>query len=186
LTSKQLERVEAMRIAEDWCWQLLRRWGIVFRDLLAREDGAPPWFELLQVLRRLEARGEIRGGRFIIGVAGEQFALPDSLQQLRLLRDEPASQDLLVISAADPLNLIGIVTRHDRVPRTASNRVAYLGGVPAASLQGGVIQHYISLTSEISTTIEQQFHRSDVPLDRQDGSQAVQEESKNTTIAVAE
>lgn len=128
------------RIAEDWAWQLLRRWGVVFKDLLAREDGAPSWFELLQVLRRLEARGEIRGGRFIAGVAGEQFALPDSVQQLRRLRDEGPKSEIVIISAADPLNLVGIITSHERVPRTASNRVAYLDGVPIASLQGGDIR----------------------------------------------
>ena len=127
-------------IAEDWAWQLLRRWGVIFRDLLAREDGAPSWFELLQVLRRLEARGEIRGGRFIAGVAGEQFALADSVQQLRRLRDEGSKQELIVISGADPLNLVGIVTRHDRIPRTASNRVAYLDGVPLAGLHGGEVR----------------------------------------------
>ena len=109
-------RLKASKIAEDWAWQLLRRWGVVFRDLLAREDGSPCWFDLLQVLRRLEARGEIRGGRFIAGVAGEQFALADSVQQLRRLRDEGATQELIVISAADPLNLVGIVTRQERVP----------------------------------------------------------------------
>ena len=127
-------------IAEDWAWQLLRRWGVIFRDLLEREDGAPSWFELLQVLRRLEARGEIRGGRFIAGVAGEQFALADSVQQLRRLRDEGSKQELIVISGADPLNLVGIVTRHERIPRTASNRVAYLDGVPIAGLHGGEVR----------------------------------------------
>ena len=128
------------RIAEDWAWQLLRRWGVVFRDLLIREDGAPSWFELLQVLRRLEAKGEIRGGRFITGVAGEQFALTDSVQQLRRLRDEGPTSEIVVISAADPLNLVGIITRHERVPSTASNRVAYLDGVPVASLQAGEVR----------------------------------------------
>jgi ATP-dependent Lhr-like helicase len=126
-------------IAEDWAWQLLRRWGIVFRDLLQREDGAPLWFEVLQVLRRLEARGEIRGGRFITGVGGEQFALTDTIQQLRRLRDEAPAQEVLVISAADPLNLAGIVTKHDRVPRTASNRLAYLDGRPVAGFQAGEV-----------------------------------------------
>ena len=120
--------------------------GVVFRDLLAREEGSPCWFDLLQVLRRLEARGEIRGGRFIAGVAGEQFALADSVQQLRRLRDEGATQELIVISAADPLNLVGIVTRQERVPRTASNRVAYLDGVPVASLQGGEV-HWLGQPS---------------------------------------
>lgn len=121
----------------EWAWQLLRRWGIVFRDLLQNEDGAPAWFELLQVFRRLEARGEIRGGRFITGVAGEQFALTDTVQKLRQIREETCPQELIVITAADPLNLVGVLTQHDRVPRTASNRVAFLDGIPIAALRGG-------------------------------------------------
>ncbi len=133
-------RVIRERVNEDWAWQLLRRWGVVFRDLLAREDGAPAWYELLQVLRRLEARGEIRGGRFISGVAGEQFALTDSVQHLRRLRDEGATQEIVVVSGADPLNLVGIITRQERVPCTASNRVAFLDGLPVACLQGGEVR----------------------------------------------
>ena len=140
-------------IAQDWAWQLLRRWGIIFRDLMAREDGAPSWFEVLQVLRRLEARGEIRGGRFIIGVGGEQFALPDTIQQLRRLRDEVPAQELLVISAADPLNLAGIITRHDRIPRTASNRLAYLDGRPIATFQAGEVCWLESVPAELQPVI---------------------------------
>lgn len=144
-------------IAEDWAWQLLRRWGIVFKDLLAREDGAPPWFEVLQVLRRLEARGEIRGGRFIVGVAGEQFALPDTIQQLRRLRDEPSTNELLVISASDPLNLVGIVTRHDRIPRTASNRLACVDGQPVATFQGGEVIWLATVSPDLATIIVQRL-----------------------------
>jgi len=80
-------------LVEWWAWQLLRRWGVMFRDLLDREPGAPPWWQLLQVYRRLEARGELRGGRFVSGVAGEQFALPDTVRRLRQLRDETAPPD---------------------------------------------------------------------------------------------
>ncbi|WP_440594397.1 DEAD/DEAH box helicase [Schlesneria sp.] len=159
-------RVRATKTAEDWAWQLLRRWGVVFRDLLAREDGAPPWFDLLQVLRRLEARGEIRGGRFIAGVAGEQFALADSVQQLRRLRDEGPTQELIVISAADPLNLVGIVTRQERVPRTASNRVAYLDGTPVAYLQGGEVYWLAQPPREAMPSILNRLrHPSLVPVD---------------------
>ena len=111
--------------------------GIVFRDLLTNEDGAPAWFELLQVFRKLEACGEIRGGRFITGVAGEQFALADTVQKMRQLRDEGPQDELLLITAADPLNLVGVLSKHDRVPRIASNRVAYLDGMPIAVLRGG-------------------------------------------------
>ena len=122
-------------VVEQWAWQLLRRWGVIFRDLLVREPGAPRWYELLQVYRRLEARGEIRGGRFIAGVAGEQFGTADTVGQLRALRDKPAPRQLTIVSAADPLNLVGIVTEHPRVPSFASNRVAYLDGVLIAALK---------------------------------------------------
>ena len=142
---------------EDWAWQLLRRWGVVFRDLLEREDGAPRWWELLQVYRRLEARGEIRGGRFITGVAGEQFALGDTVKQLRLLRDTGPRQELILISAADPLNVVGILTPHDRVPSTASNRVAFLDGVPVAILQGGNTSWLIEPPKEIRSRLVRCF-----------------------------
>lgn len=119
---------------------------MVFRDLLARETCAPRWWELLQVYRRLEARGEIRGGRFVTGVAGEQFAVGDTIRQLRKLRDEPPREEVVTVSAADPLNLVGILTEHPRVPSTASNKVAYLNGRPAARLQAGALEIFETLT----------------------------------------
>ncbi len=119
-------------LAEQWAWQLLRRWGVVFRDLLMREPGAPRWFELLQIYRRLEARGELRGGRFITGVSGEQFALGETVRNLRQLRDQESTEEYLVLSAADPLNLVGVLTPHARVPAMASYRVLYLNGIPLA------------------------------------------------------
>ncbi|MFQ5732675.1 MAG: DEAD/DEAH box helicase, partial [Planctomycetaceae bacterium] len=131
---------------EQWAWQLLRRWGVVFRDLLARETCAPRWWELLQVYRRLEARGEIRGGRFIIGVAGEQFAVGDTIRQLRKLREAPPREDVITLNAADPLNLVGIVTDHPRVPATAANTVAYLNGSPVARRQAGALEFFETLT----------------------------------------
>ena len=104
---------------------------MVFRDLLEREPGAPRWFELLQVYRRLEARGEIRGGRFITGVAGEQFAIGDTIRILRQLRDDGPARELVVISAADPLNLTGIVLPGPRVPAIGANTVTYVDGAAA-------------------------------------------------------
>ena len=257
---------------EQWAWQLLRRWGVVFKDLLQRELGAPRWWQLLQLYRKLEARGEIRGGRFVAGVAGEQFALPDSVQKLRQLRErehgsdhsprasrnaakaarphflddesktaersssqdagaaalgnqqdatstlganiqtprgrlrrehsrqthslrqsflsdavtesttaavvgkpenpsraDPAASalpltlavtgkqrvsEIVVISAADPLNLVGILTSDDRVPALPSNRIAMIGGVPVAAV---VNQRFVTLTAfrpEVSSDIE--------------------------------
>ena len=119
---------------------LLRRYGVVFRTLLARETGLPSWRELLYVLRRLEARGEIRGGRFVDGFSGEQFALPDAIPTLRATRRQTASGKLLAISAADPLNLAGILTPGERVPALAGNRLLYRDGVPVAVLTGDEVR----------------------------------------------
>jgi ATP-dependent Lhr-like helicase len=151
------DETEQDDFVQQWAWQLLRRWGVVFRDLLTREAGAPRWFELLQVYRRLEARGEIRGGCFIAGVAGEQFALGDTVRQLRKLREDGPQQEFVVLCAADPLNLIGILTDHPRVPRTASNRVAYLDGVPLASLQAGDVGFYKDVPVELQRVLAERF-----------------------------
>ena len=117
---------------------LLSRWGVVFRRLLDREGELPPWRDLLPVLRRLEARGELRGGRFIDGFAGEQFALPEAVALLRKLRREPPSSDVVSVSAADPLNLVGILTPGPRVPAVATNRLLLRAGVPIACREGNV------------------------------------------------
>ena len=116
---------------------LLRRYGVVFRSLLARESFAVPWRDLLRELRRLEARGDIRGGRFVAGFTGEQYALPEAVETLRRVRRAPADGAIVTLSAADPLNLTGIVCLGDRVPATASARVAFRDGVPVATLTGG-------------------------------------------------
>ncbi|MAT15631.1 MAG: DEAD/DEAH box helicase [Planctomyces sp.] len=131
---------------EEWAWLLLRRWGVVFRDLLNREQGTPSWYELLQVYRRLEARGEIRGGRFIKGVAGEQFGLGETVKQLRELRDEKPEDEYVTVCAADPLNLVGIITEHGRVTTSAHNKIVCYNGKPIAALQGGVLQALESLS----------------------------------------
>ncbi|HUG03916.1 MAG TPA: DEAD/DEAH box helicase, partial [Steroidobacteraceae bacterium] len=118
---------------------LLRRYGVVFRKLLERESGLPPWRELFYVYRRMEARGEIRGGRFISGFAGEQFALPEAADLLRSVSRD-AAVDRVSISAADPLNLAGIVTPGDRVPALSGNRVLFEQGVPVAVQAGGEVR----------------------------------------------
>ncbi|HEV8347910.1 MAG TPA: DEAD/DEAH box helicase [Vicinamibacterales bacterium] len=115
---------------------LLRRYGVIFRRLLTREANAPPWRELARVYRRLEARGEIRGGRFVTGVSGEQFALPDAVERLRETRRTAADGRCVAVSAADPLNLVGIVTSGERVRAAAGNRLVYRDGVPMAVLEG--------------------------------------------------
>ena len=129
-SSEEVEErsLQYFEYVEQWAWQLLRRWGVVFRDLLSKESGAPRWFELLQIYRRLEARGEIRGGRFVTGVAGEQFAMSGTIQELRKLRDAPTSDELTILSATDPLNLTGILTKDARVPATPANRIAWWNG----------------------------------------------------------
>jgi len=109
---------------------LLKRYGVVFRRMLVREANAAPWRDLVRAYRRLEARGEIRGGRFVSGMSGEQFALPDAVERLREVRRTPFDDRLNVISAADPLNLVGIVTAGERVRAVAAARVGYRNGVP--------------------------------------------------------
>jgi len=121
-----------------WATQLLRRYGIVFRDLLTRETVAPAWWELVPIYRRMEARGEIRGGRFVAGVAGEQYAFPEAVEALRRPRDDEESW--LVISAADPLNLVGVVLPGTRVPATRGNRLLLHNGRLAATYQAGEVQ----------------------------------------------
>jgi ATP-dependent Lhr-like helicase len=118
---------------------LLRRYGVVFRKLLERESGLPPWRELFYVYRRMEARGEIRGGRFVSGFAGEQFALPEAADLLQgVSRD--VTVDRVSISAADPLNLAGIATSGDRVPALTGNRVLFEQGIPVAVQAGGEVR----------------------------------------------
>jgi ATP-dependent Lhr-like helicase len=119
---------------------LLRRYGVVFKRLLAREAGAPPWRELLLVYRRLEGRGEVRGGRFVSGMSGEQFALPEAVGQLRAVRRQPASGRLIAVGAADPLNLAGIITPGERVAAVARGRVLYRDGVPVLALERGEVR----------------------------------------------
>src|SRR5262249_22420744 len=104
------ETIDRTRAVELQAWTLLRRYGVVFRRLLTRETNAAPWRELARVYRRLEDRGEIRGGRFVTGMSGEQFALADAVERLREVRRIGADGVPITISAADPLNLTGIVT----------------------------------------------------------------------------
>jgi ATP-dependent Lhr-like helicase len=136
----EMFKAEAENRVEFWANQYVRRYGIFCRELLARESSAPPWRELLQVLRRSEARGEIRGGRFIAGLNGEQFGLPEAVDALRALRRKEASGQYLKISACDPLNLVGILTPGARVQSVMGNRIVYRDGIPVASLENGLIR----------------------------------------------
>jgi ATP-dependent Lhr-like helicase len=125
---------------------LLRRYGVVFWRLLAREaDFLPPWRDLLRVYRRLEARGEIRGGRFVAGFAGEQYALPDAIGLLREVRRRPQAGEFVSLSGADPLNLVGILTPGAKLAAITANRLLYCDGLPVASLAGGDVQFLSTL-----------------------------------------
>ena len=125
---------------------LLRRYGVVFWRLLAREaDWLPPWRDLLRVYRRLEARGEIRGGRFVAGFSGEQYALPDAVGLLREVRRRPASGEFVSLSGADPLNLAGILTPGAKLAALTGNRLLFRDGVPVASLAGSDVQFLTGL-----------------------------------------
>src|SRR5262249_31256953 len=138
-------------------WALLTRYGVVFRRLLTREANAAPWRALTRVYRRLEARGEIRGGRFVSGMSGEQFALPEAVERLREIRRTDLSGRLLVISAADPLNLAGIVIPGDRIRAIASTRIVFRDGVPLAALEGDYVRPLTdippALAGEVATAL---------------------------------
>jgi ATP-dependent Lhr-like helicase len=117
------------RAVEATCKMLLGRYGVVFRDLLARETIVPKWRELLLAFRRLEDRGEVRGGRFVSGFIGEQFALPVAVESLRALRKQEPTGETITLSAADPLNLVGILVPGERVPAISGRFVTYRDGV---------------------------------------------------------
>jgi ATP-dependent Lhr-like helicase len=119
------------RAVEAVCWMLLKRYGIVFRDLLARETNLPKWRELQMAFRRLEDRGEIRGGRFVDGFLGEQFALPVAVESLRATRKMPNTGEMIMLSAADPLNLVGILVPGERVPAISGKTVTFRDGAAA-------------------------------------------------------
>ena len=136
-TTKQAEGEAIEHLART----LLRRYGVVFWRVLEREaEWLPPWRDLLRVYRRLEARGEIRGGRFVAGFSGEQFALPDAVGMLRELRRKPPSNAWISLSGADPLNLVGILTPGPKLAALTGNRVLYRDGLPMALLAAGEVQ----------------------------------------------
>lgn len=124
---------DADELAEAVAEQLAARWGVVFRDLVVRENLAVPWRDILWAFRRMEARGTIRGGRFVAGFSGEQFALPGAVDVLRAVRKLPREGDRITISAADPLNLVGIVLPGPRVPALPTNSVTYIDGALASA-----------------------------------------------------
>jgi ATP-dependent Lhr-like helicase len=120
-------------LAEAVAEQLLARWGVVFRDLLVRENIGVPWREVLWAFRRMEARGTVRGGRFVKGFTGEQYAHPDAVELLRAVRKQPRNDETVRISATDPLNLVGIVLPGPRIPALPTNSVTYVDGALAGA-----------------------------------------------------
>jgi ATP-dependent Lhr-like helicase len=140
---KDIHDPAAIRRADDEAVEhvvrtLLRRWGVIFWRLMVSEAAwLPPWRDVLMCCRRLEARGEIRGGRFVTGFPGEQFASPDAIGLLRDVRRKEYTGQQVAVSAADPLNLVGILTPGARLPALTGNRVLYRDGVPIAVLAGG-------------------------------------------------
>jgi ATP-dependent Lhr-like helicase len=139
-----VDEVERPKYLESWCRLLLNRYGVVFRDLLAREAAAPSWSELVPMFRKLELRGEIRGGRFVTSVAGEQYALEATITQLREAREArqspPSRDDWSVISAVDPVNLIGIVNSQPRITATPKTSFILWQGRCIVVKQSGQIE----------------------------------------------
>jgi len=129
------QEVERNRAVEATCWMLLKRYGIVFRDLLARETNLPKWRELQMAFRRLEDRGEIRGGRFVDGFLGEQFAVPVAVESLRATRKMPPTGETITVSAADPLNLVGILVPGERVPAISGRVVTFRDGAAVQEIE---------------------------------------------------
>jgi ATP-dependent Lhr-like helicase len=143
---------------------LLRRYGVVFWRLLAREaEWLPPWRELLMALRRLEARGEIRGGRFVAGFSGEQFALPESVGVLRGTRNADKAGKLTAVSGADPLNLAGVLLPGPKVPALYSNRVVFRDGIAMAALVSGEVQYFEKLDPEQAWELRNLLTRTPAP-----------------------
>jgi ATP-dependent Lhr-like helicase len=145
--------------AQTQAWALLRRYGVVFRRLTTRETNAAPWRELTRVFRRLEARGEIRGGRFVSGVSGEQFALPEAVERLREIRRTPADGHLVTVGTADPVNLAGIVAPGERLRTAVRNKLVYRDGVPIAVLEGDFVRHLVPLDSTVLQQVSRVLSR---------------------------
>ncbi|MCS7102144.1 MAG: ATP-dependent DNA helicase, partial [Burkholderiaceae bacterium] len=152
------------QVVEHVARTLLRRYGVVFWKLVTREAAwLPPWRDLLRCYRRLEARGEIRGGRFVAGASGEQFALPEAVGLLRDVRRRTADGTWVAVSGADPLNLVGILTPGPRLPALTGNRVLYRDGVPVALLAGGQIRFLEALAPEAQWSARNALLRRQVP-----------------------
>ena len=141
----------------------LARYGVVFRRLTERENASPPWRDLVRVLRRMEARGEVRGGRFVNGVWGEQYALGEAVTLLRSIRRKEKQGTHVAISAADPLNLVGIITPGRRIPGITNNRILYRDGEPILIMEGGEIREASPVAAEEQWTLRQELVKREFP-----------------------
>ena len=145
---------------EHIAWRLLERYGVVFWRLIQREAAwLPPWRDLLRVYRRLEARGEIRGGRFVSGMTGEQYALPDAVNALRQVRQREHDEEVICVSAADPLNLTGSVLAGTKVPRIPGARIAFRDGIAVASLLAGQVEEIEALPAQAQREVHRLLMR---------------------------
>jgi ATP-dependent helicase Lhr and Lhr-like helicase len=143
---------------------LLRRWGVLLWKLISAEAAwLPPWRDILMCCRRLEARGEIRGGRFVAGFSGEQYATPEAVSLLRDMRRRPQDQQFVALSAADPLNLVGLITPEARVPALTGNRVLYQDGLPVAAYVGGEVRFLTQLDPKAQWEAQNAILRRHVP-----------------------
>jgi ATP-dependent Lhr-like helicase len=153
--------IDEQAVTETVAWALLRRYGVVFFRMLTREGGfLPPWRDLLRVYRRLEARGEIRGGRFVAGFSGEQYALPEAIGLLRETRRKPAADEWISLSGADPLNLAGILTPGPRLAALTGNRILFRDGLPVATLASGKLEFLAPLDGAGRSEAERRLIRS--------------------------
>jgi ATP-dependent Lhr-like helicase len=147
-TTEETPRTHAPESIEQVARVLLRRYGVVCWSMLEREAAwLPPWRDLVRTYRRLEARGEIRGGRFIAGLSGEQFALPEAIGLMRQMRRRPADDSLVCLSAADPANLLGTVVPGTRIARVAGSRVLYRDGVPIATIVADQVEILVPMSA---------------------------------------
>lgn len=167
---------------EAWAKVLLARYGVVFRDLLTREAAASPWREIVPVLRRMEARGEVLGGRFVSEVAGEQYATSAAVERLRQVREQPPGNTWVVMSAVDPLNILGIITPDPRIPAKRSNTLALIDGELVATRIAGEVQFFRSFSLEEKQKLERALRVNGIVR----ASDAVGEEARRDAVAVVE
>jgi ATP-dependent Lhr-like helicase len=137
-------------VVQKLAWALLDRYGVVFRRVIVRDAAGVPWRELVRVYRRLEDRGEVRGGRFVSGMSGEQFALPDAVERLREARRSRPDDELIAISGADPLNMTGIITPGERLRASASTRIVYRNGIAVAAMEGDFLRTLADVEADVA------------------------------------